>query len=151
MVEWDELKDFALACNPAIEGSLITSRRTVMGYISANYELYADKLARSLQSAVSMIHISSDLWTSPHQHGMLAVCEQWVDKEYKLRKALLGLLECRKDHSGGSQAGLIADVLRRFDIRYVGYHTGDNVASNNTCPEALSEKLSYERGVSLRL
>jgi hypothetical protein len=84
MVEWDKLKDFALACNPAIEDSLITSRRTVMRYISANYELYADKLARSLQSAVSMIHFSSDLWTSPHRHGMLAVCGQWVDKEYKL-------------------------------------------------------------------
>jgi hypothetical protein len=60
MVEWDELKDLALACNPAIEDSLITSRRTVMRYISANYELYADHLAQSLQSAVSMIHISSD-------------------------------------------------------------------------------------------
>ncbi|KAH7120140.1 hypothetical protein B0J13DRAFT_165971 [Dactylonectria estremocensis] len=45
MVEWDELKNLALACNPAIEDSLITSRRTVMRYISANYELYAAHLA----------------------------------------------------------------------------------------------------------
>ncbi|KAG7423575.1 putative AC transposase [Fusarium oxysporum f. sp. raphani] len=148
MVEWDELKDLVLACNPAIEDSLITSRRTVMRYISANYELYADHLAQSLQSAVSMIHISSDLWTSPHRHGMLAVCGQWVDKDYRLRKALLGLLECPKDHSGKSQAGLIADVLKRFGIRRVGYHTGDNATSNNTCLEALSEKLFNERELS---
>ncbi|OBS17637.1 hypothetical protein FPOA_26237 [Fusarium poae] len=147
MVEWDELKDLALACNPAIEDSLITSRRTVMRYISANYELYADHLAQSLQSAVSMIRISSDLWTSPHRHGMLAVCGQWVDKDYGLRKALLGLLECPKDHSGKSQAGLIADVLKRFGIRRVGYHTGDNATSNNTCLEALSEKLFNEREI----
>jgi hypothetical protein len=147
MVEWDELKDLALACNPAIEDSLITSRRTVMRYISASYELYADHLAQSLQSAVSMIHISSDLWTSPHRHGMLAVCGQWVDKDYGLRKALLGLLECPKDHSGKSQAGLIADVLKRFGIRRVGYHTGDNATSNNTCLEALSEKLFNEREI----
>ena len=148
MVEWDELKDLALACNPAIEDSLITSRRTVMRYISASYEFYAAQLADSLQSAISMIHISSDLWTSPHRHGMLAVCGQWVDKGYKLRKALLGLLECRKDHSGESQAGLIADVFGRFEIRRVGYHTGDNASSNNTCLEALSKKLLHERGVS---
>jgi hypothetical protein len=122
-----------------------------MRYISANYELYADHLAQSLQSAVSMIHISSDLWTSPYRHGMLAVCGQWVDKDYGLRKALLGLLECPKDHSGKSQAGLIADVLKRFGIRRVGYHTGDNATSNNTCLEALSEKLFNEREVSERL
>ncbi|KAH7124883.1 hypothetical protein B0J13DRAFT_565776, partial [Dactylonectria estremocensis] len=86
IVEWDELKDRALACNPAIEDSLITSR---------------------------------------------PVCGQWVDKDYELRKALLGLLECRKDHSGEFQACLIADVLRRFEIRRV----------------ALSEKLFHERGI----
>lgn len=79
---------------------------------------------------------------------MLAVCGQWVDKDYELRKALLGLLECRKDHFGESQACLIADVLRRFEIRRVGYHTGDNASSNNTCLEALSEKLFHEREVS---
>ncbi|KAM5357119.1 hypothetical protein ACJZ2D_016598 [Fusarium nematophilum] len=78
---------------------------------------------------------------------MLAVCGQWVDKGYELRKALLGLLECRKDHSGESQAGLIANVLGRSEIRRVGYHTGDNVSSNNTCLEALSKKLLHERGI----
>lgn len=148
MVEWDKLKDLALACNPAIKDSLITSRRTVMRYISANYKLYAAQLAQSIQSAVSMIHISSDLWTSPHRHGMLAVCGQWVNQDYKLRKALLGLLECQKDHSGERQAGLIANVLKRFEIQQIGYHTGDNASSNNTCLEALSKKLFHERGVS---
>ncbi|KAG7404410.1 hypothetical protein Forpe1208_v015574 [Fusarium oxysporum f. sp. rapae] len=94
-----------------------------------------------------MIHLSSDLWTSPYRHGMLAVCGQWVGKGYKLRKALLGLLECRKDHSGVSQAGLIADVLERFEIRRLGYHTGDNASSSNACLEALSKKLLHGRGI----
>ncbi|KAG7404175.1 putative AC transposase [Fusarium oxysporum f. sp. rapae] len=147
MMEWDELKDLALKCNPAIEDSLITSQRTVMRYIAASYEFYAAQLAESLQSANSMIHLSSDLWTSPHRHGMLAVCGQRVDKGYKLRKALLGLLECRKGHSGESQAGLIADVLERFEIRRVGYHTGDNASSNNACLEALLKKLLHGRGI----
>ena len=61
MVECDELKELTLACNPAVEDGLITSRRTIMRYISANYHLYAGQLAASLQSAVSMIHLSSDL------------------------------------------------------------------------------------------
>lgn len=67
-----------------------------------------------------MVHISSDLWTSPHWHGMLAVCAQWVDKDYRLQKALLGLPECCNDHSGATQADLIAQVVARFEIRRLG-------------------------------
>lgn len=78
---------------------------------------------------------------------MLAACGQWVDKSYTLQKALLGLLECRGDHSGAQQASLIAEVLERFEIRRVGYHTGDNASSNNTCLDALSKKLKEEREI----
>ncbi len=140
-VEWDEMKDFALACNPAIEDLLITSRNRAMRIIDANFALYASQLKETLQGAQSMIHISTDLWTSPHRHAMLAVCAQWVDEGYRLRKALLGLPECRYSHSGESQAALIAEVLRTFNISRVGYHTGDNATSNDTCLEALSRIL----------
>jgi hypothetical protein len=150
-VEWDEMKDLALACNPAIEDLLITSRRTAMRHIDANFELYASQLREKLQTAQSLIHISSDLWTSPHRHAMLAVCTQWVDKDYKLQKALLGLPECRYGHSGERQAALIAETLRKFEISKVGYHTGDNATSNDTCLEALSESLREEHGVSLAI
>jgi hypothetical protein len=78
---------------------------------------------------------------------MLAVCGQWVDQNYTLRKALLGLLECRSDHSGAPQAGLIGQVLEQFEIRRVGYHTGDNASSNNSCLEALSKKLLDVHGI----
>lgn len=148
-VTWDEMKSLALACNPAIEDCLITSRDQAMKIINANYGLYASQLRDLIQGSQSMIHISTDLWTSPHRHAMLAVCAQWVDYNYTLRKALLGLPECPFSHSGEAQAALIVEVLRNFDILRVGYHTGDNATSNNTCLEALSEKLKAELQVCL--
>src|SRR5260370_39816248 len=75
---------------------------------------------------------------------MLAVCAQWVDRDFKLRKALLGLPECQFSHSGETQAALIVEVLRRFGISKVGYHTGDNATSNDTCLESLSRMLEAE-------
>jgi hypothetical protein len=143
-VEWDEMKSLALACNPAIEDCLITNRRRAHKIINANYALYIDQLKGLLQHSVSMIHISTDLWTSPHRHAMLAVCAQWVDKDYRLRKALLGLPECRHSHNGETQAALIAGQLHNFNIKNVGYYTGDNATSNDTCLEALSIRLKEE-------
>jgi hypothetical protein len=94
-VEHSELRDLALACNPAIGDLLINDRKQAMGYINSNYSLYSSQLAERLQTTQSKIHISSDLWTSPHRHGVLAVCVQWVDEDFKLQKALLGLPECK--------------------------------------------------------
>jgi hypothetical protein len=60
-VEWSELKDLALACNPAIDDLLITSRRTMVRLLASNYDLYIEQLKGSLSTAVSQVHISTDL------------------------------------------------------------------------------------------
>jgi hypothetical protein len=147
-VEWVELKELVLAANPHIEDCLITTRHRLLNIICSNYDLYTSQLKDILQESQSMIHISTDLWTSPNRHGMLAVCAQWVDKDYKLRKALLGMPECQFNHSGASQAALIMNVLYIFGITRIGYHVGDNATSNDTCLESLSLRLKAELEVS---
>ncbi|RYO01198.1 hypothetical protein AA0121_g13269 [Alternaria tenuissima] len=148
-VEWSELKDLALACNPAIDDLLITSRRTMVRLLASNYDLYIEQLKGSLSTAVSQVHISTDLWTSPHRHALLAVCTHWVDGDYKLQKALLALPECRFTHSGEQQSNLVLSTLERFNIQSrIGYHTGDNATSNNTCLQALAFQLKDKYAVS---
>ncbi|RKK14070.1 hypothetical protein BFJ66_g18083, partial [Fusarium oxysporum f. sp. cepae] len=141
-IEWDEFKQLALACNPYIKDSLITSQRTMVRYIAANYDFYSSEIKDSLTTASSPIHISTDLWTSPHRHSLLAVCAQWVDKDYKLRKALLSLPECAESHSGEAQAQAVIDTLEKYGIQSkLGWHTGDNATSNDTCLESIQRKL----------
>lgn len=143
-VEWSEMRDLALACNPAIEDLLITSRRTAVRFIAANHQLYREQIKASLSTAISPIHISSDLWTSPSRSSLLAICVQWVDHEYRLQKALLGLRECRYNHSGEQQAILLLQTLETYDIQSrIGWHTGDNATSNNTCLEVLESPVTY--------
>jgi hypothetical protein len=142
-VEWPEWAELTLACNPHIGDRLITSRRTAVRTVVSNYEFYTNQIKSSLATASSPIHIATDLWTSPHRHAMLAVCAQWVDKDYKLQKALLGLPECRYSHSGEQQAELILKVLENFGIlSNLGWHTGDNATSNETCLEFIRKRLA---------
>ncbi|KAA8617208.1 hypothetical protein PtrV1_10509 [Pyrenophora tritici-repentis] len=148
-IEWSEMRDLALACNPFIEDQLITSRRTAVRLIASNYQLYKGHVIKgSLSTAVSPIHISTDLWTSPFRSSLLAVCAQWVDHEYKLQKALLGLPECRYSHSGEQQAHLLLQTLEEYGIQSrVGWHTGDNATSNDTCLEHLETLLRTKHNV----
>ena len=111
-----------------------------MWLFDATYELYFSQLQALLEASISKIHISSDLWTSPHRHGILAITARWVDKDYQPRRALLAMPECRYNHSSESQASLIMDTLVKYQISCkVGYHTGDNATSNDTCLSHLSQ------------
>jgi hypothetical protein len=149
--EWNELKDLALACNPTIGDQLNTSRRQAMRHVAENHVFYRDQVKGKLAIASSLIYISTDLWTSPHCHALLAVCAQRVDQDYQLQKALLGLPECRGSHSGERQADLIMSILETFGIMSkLGYHTGGNATSNNTCLESIARRLKENLNVSWR-
>ncbi|EUC26885.1 hypothetical protein COCCADRAFT_42188 [Bipolaris zeicola 26-R-13] len=74
----------ALACNLYIKDSLITLRRTIVQYITANYDFYSSEIKNSLTTTLSLIYIYTDLLTSLYRHSLLAVYVQWVDKDHKL-------------------------------------------------------------------
>ncbi|KAF5229463.1 hypothetical protein FANTH_14197 [Fusarium anthophilum] len=148
-VTWDEMQDIMLSCNPAIKDLIMTSRHEAMRHITANFSLYQSQLKAKLQSAGSKIHISSDLWTSPHRHGALAVCARWVDEDYQPRRALLSLPEIRHSHSSEHQSRIIFSILDIYDIaNQLGCHTGDNAASNDTCLQHLSTRLRQDRNIN---
>ena len=142
------MQDIILACNPAIEDLLLTSRDAAMRHITTTFDLYRSQLKAKLQASVSKIHLSIDLWTSPHRYGILAVCVRWVDNGYRLQKALLAMPECRYSHSGERQATLMAEAIEEYGIaKQIGYHTGDNATSNDTCLKHLSQMLQDKYGV----
>lgn len=137
-----------LAANPAIEDPLMTNRSALMRLIDATYELYSSQLMAILEASVSKINISSDLWTSPHRHGILAISARWVDQDYQPRRALLVMLECRYSHGGETQASLIMGTLAKYGVTSkVGYHIGNNATSNDTCLPYLSRWLREGYGV----
>ncbi|RKK08309.1 hypothetical protein BFJ65_g16969 [Fusarium oxysporum f. sp. cepae] len=148
-INWDEMQEIMLAANPAIEDLLVTNRSALMRLIDATYELYSSQLMATLEASISKIHILSDLWTSPHRHGILAISARWVDQDYQPQRALLAMPECRYSHSGETQASLIIDTLAKHGIASkVGYHVGDNATSNDTCLSYFSRRLRDDYGLT---
>jgi hypothetical protein len=50
--------------------------------------------------------------------------------------------ECRYSHNSGRQATLMAEAIEEYGIaKQIGYHTGDNTTSNDTCLKHLSQML----------
>jgi hypothetical protein len=102
-----------------------------------------------LQKDKSSIHLSADLWSSPNRIGFIGVHAQWVDETYNVQNMLIGLTECKHNHSGPQQASHIMDLIRWFNIgSNIGFFTGDNAGSNDTCLQAISEALKDDYGVS---
>ena len=74
LLEWKEFKDICFACNLDVEDLFISSWQQIIYLVLQNYQFYHCQIKELLRGAAGLIHLSIDLWTSPHRHAMLAVC-----------------------------------------------------------------------------
>jgi hypothetical protein len=147
--EWPEWQELCASLNEAASDQLIKSRRTMGRRIDVAYNVFRAQLKQELHEAQSMIHFQVDLWTSQARTAFLGITVQWVDSDFNLQKALLALPRIRSDHSGKNQAALVLEAISSFDIgSQLGYFTGDNATSNDTCLQELALALKTRDQVS---
>lgn len=147
-VRWPEYQALLSAINPTIEDYLISSGGTVAADLDTAHAAHQQSIKARLLSARSLIHISMDVWSSPHRKSFIAIHAQWVDEAYVPRKALLGLPNLRHSHAGAAMARHLMAVVREFDLAHsLGYFIGDNDTKNDTCLRQLAEDLLLEYGV----
>jgi hypothetical protein len=107
-VEWPEYQALLMSINPEIERYLIQSHNTVPVHIEASFKRHFQTTKKLLSKSKSQIHFSIDLWSSPFRKSFLAICGQFVDENYILRKVLLGLPQLKFSHSGEAMVGAFA-------------------------------------------
>jgi len=84
-----------------------------------------------LQAALSHIHISLDIWTSPNRWLLLAICAHFTTYDQKKQKALLALQKV-PGHSGEDQFSILLPILQDYGIvQKLGAIIADNAAPNN--------------------
>lgn len=142
-VESPEFHAFCRALNPEAKQYVLSSHSEISRKISNSFYNHQDILRRRLQSSLSKVHISLDIWTSPNKLLLLGICSHFVDYETEsLSKALLSL-PVVKSHSGEEQFSCLQQTLHDYDISAkLGAIISDNHGVNDRLCRYTSAYLS---------
>jgi hypothetical protein len=117
--------------NKACKGKVPTAHSTVSEYVKEAWIRHKDVVRTVVQAAISHIHISLDIWTSPNQWLLLAICAHFTSYEQKKEKALLALKKV-PGHSGEDQFSILVPVLQDYGIEEkLGAIIANNAPLNN--------------------
>src|SRR5438034_5806712 len=118
---------------------IISSHSEVNKKIHISWIASQDIVHKKLQSALSKIHLSLDIWTLPNKILFLGICTHFVDHDSQQLLKTLIRLRPLLIHGGDYQAEILIPVLQEFGItRKIGYCIGDNHGSNDRLCRAIS-------------
>ena len=100
IVEWPEFHTFCQVLNPESKDYLLTAHATIPKLIAQSWQTQKDLVRKKLQSALSSIHLSLDIWTSPNRLLLLGICAHFVDQSHEKRFKALLALRTVSNHSG---------------------------------------------------
>jgi hAT family C-terminal dimerisation region len=138
-VESEFFRDLLTLLSHDVDTFLPKSGDTVHDWLMASFDTRKQDIKRELkEDALSKIHLSFDLWTSPNQLAMLGIVAHYLDrKTWKNQSRLLGLRRLHGAHSGENMASVLIDVAQDYEITdKLGFFTLDNADSNDTCLRA---------------
>jgi hypothetical protein len=149
IVEWPEFHALCRTLNPQSSNVITTAHSQVIKKVEQTWLLHKDVVRKKLQSAISSIHLSLDIWTAPNRMLLLGVCAHFVERsQEKHGKALLALREVA-NHSGAEQFNILLPVLEDYGIsRKLGSIVSDNASSNDTLCRAVAAYLDEKESIT---
>jgi len=147
-VEWPEFHVFCQALNQASDRYLTTTHSGVSQMINQSFQSQKDIVRKRVQSALTSIHLSIDIWTSPNNYLLLGICAHFIDSQEKRIKALLALRTVAA-HSGEEQWITLLPVLQEYGIlRKLGAIVADNSTTNDTLCRTIHKYLADNEDIT---
>ncbi|KAM3526952.1 hypothetical protein MY4038_006568 [Beauveria bassiana] len=145
LVEWPEWYAVLHTVNRMAPATVTQSRGQVPRLLEASFSSHREALACNIAAFVTQIHFTIDTWSSPSQHGLLAIVAHFINDESRQpRKALLALRELKGAHSGDSLAEIFTEVIDSYRMRdKIGYFTLDNASNNDTMLRSLANTFGF--------
>ena len=119
----------------------------MLTHITALFLSYKDTVMKMLQSVISKIHLSIDIWKSPNNLHFLGICAHFVDDASTLRRLLVGLPRVH-NHTAHEQLRVLLPYLKENRVfSKLGYIISDNHSANNKLYRLLSTYLLENEGI----
>jgi hypothetical protein len=126
--------------NPGVLSILPTSHQTIREWVVRTFGTQKRRIQQVLQSAISRIHFTVDIWSSPNKLGILGIVAHFVDSNGELVSYCVALREVHGRHSGENQAHIVMNVVEDYGIvTQIGYFVSDNADSNDTLMNSLQK------------
>ena len=88
---------------------------------------------------VGKVSIGLDCWSAPNRDSYFGVSASWIDEEWVLRRAVVGMEPFNPPHTGTRMADLLKLVLQEYGLEVKDIMTlvCDNASNNKTMVDAL--------------
>jgi hypothetical protein len=114
----------------------------VRGWVLEEFKIERLKRQSELDGALSNIHISFDLWTSPNHLAIVSIYSHFIDARGERKTRLLGFRRIQGEHTGVNQAKVVLEVFREYRIEQkIGYFVLDNASTNDATVERVLKTL----------
>lgn len=148
IVEISEFRNLLAYLNPEVNNWLPTSHSTIHKWTMRCYDNERNQVIARVQSALSKIHFTVDLWTSPNKLPLVGIIGHYITENGDLCQSVLSLREIHGRHTGENQALIIVKVIAEFGIASkLGYFMMDNATNNDTMIATLSALLLNEYNI----
>lgn len=145
IVENEYFRELLSYLNKGLASLIPLAKATIRKWIISAYKEEKLKIKDEMKTAISNIHISFDMWTSPNYLAMISVFAHYLDKDGVRRNRLIGFKRVLGAHTGENQAALIVETLHEYDIASkTRYFMSDNASSNDTCVDCVLRTISPE-------
>ena len=150
-VEDEDFQAILVELNSTIKPYLV-SRNTIRNWTENEFiEARQQIITEVLRKAISRIHVSFDLWTSPNGYAICGIVAHFVGHQYSNQNVLLALKRLTGPHGGEDIAEVIIPTLQEYKIvDKLGVFVTDNVESNDTAIRAILNQVRPELQLKAR-
>jgi hypothetical protein len=150
-VEDEDFQAILTELNTTIKPYLV-SRNTIRNWAENEFiEAQQQIVDNVLGTAISRIHISFDLWTSPNGYALCGIVAHFVGHQYSNQSVLLAMKRLTGPHGGEDIAKVIIPVLQEYKVvDRLGVFVTDNAESNDTAIQEILHQLRPELQLKAR-
>ncbi|CCE34843.1 uncharacterized protein CPUR_08782, partial [Claviceps purpurea 20.1] len=113
-------------------------RSTMTEHLASTYVAKKELIKLEFKQALTQIHLSFDMWTSPNHHAILGVSAHFLDKKGTLQQRLIALRQQVGAHTGQGLAEALHEVVSDWKLLgKIGCLISDNASNNDTCGKVL--------------